>query len=83
VAYLPPLCAFRVWFSYHSVYDNEYWMEKYGDPGFGRHVVSAKVLGLVLLRMADSLVIPLNVTQYATELTDYKNKYVPTCPLSL
>lgn len=53
-------------------------MEKYGDPGFGRHVVSAKVLGLVLLRMADSLVIPLNITQYATELTDYKNKYVHT-----
>ena len=65
--------------SYHSIYDNEYWMEKYGDPGFGRHVVSAKVLGLVLLRMADSLIIPLNVTQYATELTDYKNK----CVLSL
>ena len=30
-------------FSYHSIYDSEYWMEKYGDPGFHRHVKLAKV----------------------------------------
>ncbi|CDZ97375.1 Transferrin receptor and related proteins containing the protease-associated (PA) domain [Phaffia rhodozyma] len=61
-------------YHYHSVYDNQYWMEKYGDPGFSRHIVTAKILGLVLLRVADSLVVPLNITQYAFELSDYKNK---------
>jgi N-acetylated-alpha-linked acidic dipeptidase len=29
--------------SYHSIYDSEYWMERYGDPGFHRHVKLAKV----------------------------------------
>ena len=28
-------------YHYHSVYDSERWMEKYGDPGFYRHVRSA------------------------------------------
>lgn len=31
-------------------------------------------VGLVLLRMSDSLVIPLNITQYASELSDYRDK---------
>lgn len=35
--------------------------------------LSSKV-GLVLLRTADSLVLPLNITQYASELSDYRDK---------
>lgn len=29
--------------SYHSIYDSEYWEERYGDPTFSRHVNVAKV----------------------------------------
>jgi len=29
--------------SYHSIYDSEYWEERYGDPTFTRHVNVAKV----------------------------------------
>jgi hypothetical protein len=39
-------------------------------------VTAAKILGLVLLRTADSLVLPLNVTAYAMELSDYRDKIV-------
>jgi hypothetical protein len=63
---------------------------RYGDPGFHRHVDAAKILGLLCmslssiwdpadesaLRAADSLVLPLNTTQYAIELQYYLEKYV-------
>lgn len=63
--------------------------DRYGDPGFHRHVDAAKILGLlcrsntekgqltVALRAADSLVLPLNTTQYAVELQYYLEKWVP------
>ncbi|KAG8744908.1 hypothetical protein FRC10_009278 [Ceratobasidium sp. 414] len=49
-------------YHYHSIWDSETWMEKYGDPGFLRHVAVSKHMGLMLLRLADSIVVPLNVT---------------------
>ncbi|CUA76771.1 Glutamate carboxypeptidase 2 [Rhizoctonia solani] len=58
-------------YHYHSIWDSQTWMEKYGDPGFVRHVAIAKHLGLVLLRIADSIILPLNTTQYALELETY------------
>jgi N-acetylated-alpha-linked acidic dipeptidase len=29
-------------YQYHSNYDDYYWMEKYGDPGWHYHVAAAK-----------------------------------------
>ncbi|CAE6521283.1 unnamed protein product [Rhizoctonia solani] len=61
-------------YHYHSIWDSQTWMEKYGDPGFLRHVVVAKYLGLVLLRIADSIILPLNTTQYTIELENYLDR---------
>ncbi|KAJ1311382.1 hypothetical protein OPQ81_009875 [Rhizoctonia solani] len=61
-------------YHYHSIWDSQAWMEKYGDPGFFRHVAIAKHLGLALLRIADSIVLPLNTTQYAFELESYLDR---------
>ena len=74
-------------YHYHSIYDSQHWEEVYGDPGFYRHVrylskglllvcwwfqvAVAKHLGLMGLRLSDSLLIPLNTTQYTLELGDY------------
>ena len=38
-------------------------------------VAVAKHLGLVGLRIADSIILPLNTTQYAIELGHYLDKY--------
>ncbi|TFK88929.1 Zn-dependent exopeptidase [Polyporus arcularius HHB13444] len=59
---------------YHSVYDTQRWQELYADPGFVRYVAVAKHLGLVLLRLADSIVLPLNTTHYALELHKYLDR---------
>ncbi|OJA19334.1 hypothetical protein AZE42_00444 [Rhizopogon vesiculosus] len=58
-------------YHYHSIYDSQMWQEVYADPGFHKHVAVAKHLGLLTLRLADSIVLPLNTTQYALELDSY------------
>lgn len=63
-------------YHYHSIYDSQRWQELYADPGFHRHVAVAKHLGLVALRVTDSIILPLNTTQYALELDDYIDKCV-------
>lgn len=49
-------------YHYHSIYDSADWMDTFGDSTFERHVVVAKVLGLATLRLADSMILPINVT---------------------
>ncbi|KIJ69966.1 hypothetical protein HYDPIDRAFT_78885, partial [Hydnomerulius pinastri MD-312] len=58
-------------YHYHSIYDSQMWEEKYADPGFHRHVALAKTMGLLTLRLANSIILPLNTTQYALELDSY------------
>ncbi|CAE6441435.1 unnamed protein product [Rhizoctonia solani] len=67
-------------YHYHSFYDSEAWMDKYGDPGCLRRVAIAKYWGLVLIRIADSFVIPFDTTQYALELDEYLDKVVQILP---
>lgn len=78
-------------YHYHSIYDSQHWQEEYGDVGFHRHVshgtipcsshltqaqvAIAKHLGLVGLRLTDSIILPLNTTQYTIELGHYLDKY--------
>ena len=61
-------------YHYHSIYDSAYWMDKFGDPSFARHVAVAKIMGLGLLRLADELILPINATSYAGELGYYAQK---------
>ncbi|CCO37442.1 hypothetical protein BN14_11598 [Rhizoctonia solani AG-1 IB] len=67
-------------YHYHSYYDSEDWLDKHGDPGCLRRVAIAKYWGLVLLRMADSFILPIDTTQYALELDDYLDKVVKLLP---
>ncbi|THH33498.1 hypothetical protein EUX98_g710 [Antrodiella citrinella] len=59
-----------VW-HYHSIYDSQHFQELYADPTFERHAAVGRNLGLLGLRLADSIILPLNTTQYALELDDY------------
>ncbi|KAI0036775.1 Zn-dependent exopeptidase [Vararia minispora EC-137] len=60
-------------YHYHSIFDSERWQELYADPGFVKHVAIAQYLGLQTIRLADSVVLPLNTTHYAFQLEDYLN----------
>ncbi|KAF9058017.1 Zn-dependent exopeptidase [Panaeolus papilionaceus] len=67
-------------YHYHSIYDSQSWQERYGDKGFHRHVAVAQHLGLLGLRLIDSIVVPLNTTQYALELDEYLEKVESLLP---
>ncbi|KAF8920531.1 hypothetical protein CPB85DRAFT_1271746 [Mucidula mucida] len=58
-------------YHYHSVFDSEHWMETYGDPGFFKHISVAKHLGLQLMRLANTLILPFNTTHYSFVLEQY------------
>nr|XP_048320756.1 probable glutamate carboxypeptidase LAMP1 isoform X4 [Ziziphus jujuba var. spinosa] len=58
---------------YHSMYDDYIWMQKFGDPGFHRHVAVASVWGLIALWLADAKFLPFNYLSYAEELQKYAN----------
>ncbi|OXM82196.1 membrane protein [Cryptococcus neoformans Bt63] len=61
-------------YHYHSIYDSFTWQKEFGDVGFHRHTDAAKVIGLMLLRLADGLILPLNTTQYTRDLEYYLEK---------
>lgn len=58
---------------YHSVYDNFRWMEEYGDPGFHYHAATARLWGLMAMRLASADVVPLRFGSYAIDLREDLN----------
>lgn len=67
---------------YHSNYDSFYWMEHFGDPEFLVHQSLAQVLGLLLIRVADSTAHPFNYTNYAGQLSAYLSKVQQSFPVA-
>lgn len=58
-------------YHYHSNYDSFYWMSEFGDPGFKYHKTMAQILGLTIAKLADTIIIPFNATEYAEALGGY------------
>ncbi len=44
---------------YHSIYDDFFWMEKFGDPEFVTHATAARLYTLIAMRAAAAEVVPL------------------------
>lgn len=53
---------------YHSVFDNENWFVKFGDPGFVYVQQQARIFGLEILHMADADVLPYDYGYYGQEI---------------
>jgi N-acetylated-alpha-linked acidic dipeptidase len=56
---------------YHSVFDNYAWFTKFADPTFVYEQQQARVLGLEVLHMADSDVLPYDYATYGDEIQKY------------
>lgn len=56
---------------YHSVYDNFYWMEHFGDPDFRYHVLMSQFWGVTALRLANADVLPLEFELYGHTLRTF------------
>ncbi len=62
---------------YHSLYDDFYWMNHFGDPGYRYHSLMTQLWGTVALRLANAEILPFDfesygahIRQFVTELDD-------------
>jgi N-acetylated-alpha-linked acidic dipeptidase len=56
---------------YHSIYDSYDWYRRFGDPTFVYGRTLAQVMGTLLLRLADTPVVPFEFTNLADTLAMY------------
>uniref|UniRef100_A0A8C5LD94 Aminopeptidase NAALADL1 n=1 Tax=Jaculus jaculus TaxID=51337 RepID=A0A8C5LD94_JACJA len=61
----------RIYPTYHTAFDTFDYVEKFLDPGFSSHQAVAQTAGSVLLRLSDSIFLPLNVTDYSETLRSF------------
>jgi N-acetylated-alpha-linked acidic dipeptidase len=54
---------------YHSMYDSYDWMTRFGDPGYKAHRAGAQLVAVILGRLANSDILPLDYASFGTELT--------------
>uniref|UniRef100_A0A8C7MWY0 N-acetylated alpha-linked acidic dipeptidase like 1 n=1 Tax=Oncorhynchus kisutch TaxID=8019 RepID=A0A8C7MWY0_ONCKI len=64
----------RIYPAYHTAYDTFDYASKFIDPGFTSHQTVARTAGNVLMRLADSLLLPFNCSDYAETLEGYLSK---------
>ncbi len=54
---------------YHSMYDSYHWMNLFGDPGYRTHQAAARLVAVLLARLANAPVLPLDYAAFGAELT--------------
>jgi N-acetylated-alpha-linked acidic dipeptidase len=73
---------------YHSMYDDYFWMNHFGDPGYKYHATMSQLWGVTAMRLAQADVLPLDfefygdtINQFLTDLE--KNKHFEPAKLDL
>jgi N-acetylated-alpha-linked acidic dipeptidase len=56
---------------YHSMYDDFYWMNQFGDPGYRYHTLMSVVWGTLALRLANAELLPFDFAAYGRSLTEF------------
>jgi N-acetylated-alpha-linked acidic dipeptidase len=54
---------------YHSMYDSYDWMTRFGDPAYKAHRAGAQLVSVILARLANSEIIPLDYVAFGTEMS--------------
>jgi len=73
---------------YHSMYDDYYWMNHFGDPGYKYHETMSQLWGVTALRLAQADVLPLDFQFYGNTIGQFldelaKNKKYDAAKLNL
>jgi N-acetylated-alpha-linked acidic dipeptidase len=56
---------------YHSMYDDFYWMNHFGDPGYRYHTLMSQLWGVLALRLANADFLPFDFANYASNIRDF------------
>src|SRR5215831_4058404 len=58
---------------YHSAYDDFYWMNHFGDPGYKYHTLMSELWGVTALRLANADLLPFDFATYAANIRHFVN----------
>src|SRR5205823_10843525 len=56
---------------YHSAYDDFYWMNHFGDPGYRYHTLMSQLWGVLALRLANADLLPFDFASYGSNLRQF------------
>ncbi len=58
---------------YHSAYDDFFWMNHFGDPGYHYHTLMSQLWGVLALRLANADLLPFDFASYAANIRQFVN----------
>ena len=58
---------------YHSAYDDFFWMNHFGDPGYRYHTLMSQLWGVTALRLANADLLPFDFATYASNIRQFVN----------
>lgn len=56
---------------YHSAYDDFYWINHFGDPGYRYHTLMSQLWGVTALRLANADLLPFDFATYASNVRQF------------
>ena len=56
---------------YHSMYDDYFWMNNFGDPGYRYHALMTDMWGVITLRLANANLLPLDFDFYGESVKGF------------
>jgi N-acetylated-alpha-linked acidic dipeptidase len=56
---------------YHSAYDDFYWMNHFGDPGYRYHTLMSQLWSVITLRLANADLLPFDFASYAANVRQF------------
>ncbi|HEY1272699.1 MAG TPA: M28 family metallopeptidase [Terriglobales bacterium] len=56
---------------YHSMYDDFYWMNRFGDPGYRYHTLTSQLWGVLALRLANADLLPFDFASYGDNIRQF------------
>jgi N-acetylated-alpha-linked acidic dipeptidase len=59
---------------YHSAYDDFFWMNHFGDPGYRYHTLMSQLWGVLALRLANADLLPFDFASYAANIRQFVNE---------
>jgi N-acetylated-alpha-linked acidic dipeptidase len=59
---------------YHSAYDDFFWMNHFGDPGYRYHTLMSQLWGVLALRLANAELLPFDFASYAANIRQFVNE---------
>jgi N-acetylated-alpha-linked acidic dipeptidase len=56
---------------YHSMYDDYFWINHFGDPGYRYHTLMSQLWGVLAVRLADADVLPFDFGAYGRDIDTF------------